>query len=78
MESNSKGPNFIFSFSGLYICHVKNEAGDSNYTYQIIVYDPPAFENTTLNETTVTVISETDFSIDFHVNGYPAPEVRLI
>lgn len=57
------------------MCQAQNEAGINTYTYEILVYAPPSFENTTLNQTTVKAISAKNFSIDCPVNAYPPPDV---
>lgn len=60
---------------GKFMCQAQNEAGINTYTYEILVYAPPSFENTTLNQTTVKAISAKNFSIDCPVNAYPPPDV---
>lgn len=52
-----------------------NEAGSDKFTYQVIGYSPPIFENITLNQTTVNAIVEKPFELRCQVNGYPIPKV---
>lgn len=63
------------SIAGIFICQVENEAGESEYTYEIIVYEPPTFEDITLNQTTIKTIATRDIIADCLVTGYPMPEV---
>lgn len=67
----------FFSLSGPYVCHVRNEAGDNEFTYDIIVHDPLKFEDATLNQTIVKVDLGTIFSTDCKVTGYPTPNVCI-
>lgn len=46
-----------------------------NYTYEIIIFYQPIFEDKSLNHTNVTAIAEKHFSIDCQANGLPTPEV---
>lgn len=68
---------FFHSLSGPYVCHVRNEAGDNEFTYDIIVHDPLKFEDATLNQTIVKVDLGTNFSTDCKVTGYPTPNVCI-
>lgn len=69
--------NILLFNLGLYTCHVKNAAGENNYTYEVLVHTPPIFENTTLNQTIVKVISGTNFTTEWRVGGYPPPDVCI-
>lgn len=69
--------NITQSDRGKYLCHVSNEAGDNEYVFDVVVYDPPSIRDKTLNQTTVDVIEGTDFTAICQVNGYPAPDVRV-
>lgn len=62
-------------FVGRYTCEASNLAGVNGYSYDIVVYDPATITNTTLNQTTVKVIIETNFSTDCTVNAYPVADV---
>lgn len=66
---------FCVCYIGIFICRAVNEAGESEYTYEVIVYKPPTFEETTLNQTTIKTIATRDFTADCIVTGYPTPEV---
>lgn len=55
---------------------MSNEAGESEYTYEITVQYPPIFENSIANATTINVNASTNFSIECQVDGFPTPEVR--
>lgn len=64
-----------FFITGNFTCHVNNEVGESEYTYEIIVQYPPIFENFTSNGTTIDVSLSTNFSMECQVDGFPVPEV---
>lgn len=59
------------------MCHCSNEAGDNEYFFDVIVYDPPSISNKTLDQSTVDAIENTDFMAICQVNGYPVPDVRV-
>lgn len=61
--------------SGQYTVHVENDGIDKEFSYEVVAFSPPIFENTTLNGTTVKVISDTTYLTDLQVNGLPIPEV---
>lgn len=60
---------------GRYSCQVWNEVGDNEYTYDVVVFNPPYFTNTTLNQTTITVKEGENFTSECQVDGIPHPEV---
>lgn len=69
---------FVSIFKGNFTCHVDNEAGSNEYTYEIIIYSPPMKLNgNAYNQNhTFDVIAATDFSLYCPVEGIPAPKVR--
>lgn len=60
---------------GKFICYVENEYGDNQYTYEVIVYDPPTIEDMNLDSATIRLIAETSFSYDCLAQGIPKPQV---
>lgn len=71
MCNSSLRSNF---FEGNFTCHVENEAGSNEYTYEIIIYLPPIEVNA--NQThTIDVIPTTNISLDCPANGIPPPKV---
>lgn len=60
---------------GNFSCHVWNNAGDSKYIYELIVYKSPIIENFTQNQTFINVIESKNISIECLANGVPTPKV---
>lgn len=65
----------VCSSSGNVTCHVRNEAGTDQYTYEISVYSPPIHRDATQNLSTFKVILAANFSIDCNIFGIPPPNV---
>lgn len=58
--------------------HVQNEAGDNEFTYEIVAYLPPTLKNETEHRTTIIdAIAGMAVRLDCDVDGSPIPNVHI-
>lgn len=75
MEFDILKENLHVQILGKFMCIVSNEAGEDDFTYEIIVFSAPTFVDAVLNGTTFNVTSGAKFRINYQVNGFPTPDV---
>lgn len=69
----------ILLIGNQFTLRVKNEAGDNEFTYEIVAYLPPIFKNATQNQTTIiNAIEGMAVHLDCDVDGLPAPNVCIL
>lgn len=74
----SKSIASIFTASlllGNFSCHVSNDAGDGEYSYELVVYTLPSIANITQNQTIISAIESRNVSIECPAYGVPTPKV---
>lgn len=54
---------------------VQNEAGEKDFTYNVIVYSPPHLKNGSNNQTVVKLMQTGQFTNDCEIDGIPEPKV---
>lgn len=66
---------FYMSLSGNYTCRCSNEAGENEYTYQLLVHYSPIIQDPSINDGIFDVMLAKNFSFDCQASGYPLPSV---